>query len=260
MENCGIFDTHAHLDDEQFDNDREELIRALPSLGVTKVVNVGANMQTSRNSVELSEKFDHIYAAVGVHPSDTGDLTEDDIDTLKNYATNHKKVVAIGEIGLDYHYEDTVRDVQKIWFRRQMELAKDVKLPVILHLREAFEDALEIVKFYGKMPKNGVVHCFSGSVEFAREVLKLGYKIGVGGVVTFSNAKRLVSVVNEISLDDILIETDCPYMAPTPHRGERNDPSMTRFVVQKIAELKSIDVNEVIERTHKNALEFFSIK
>lgn len=259
MDNCGIFDSHVHLDDEQFDNDREELISALPSLGVTKVVNVGADMSSSAASVALADKYDFIYAAVGVHPHDCANVTYSDIDVLNAYVKNGKKTVAIGEIGLDYHYNDTLRDVQKTVFRMQMELAKNTDMPVILHIRDAFEDALGIMKYFGKMPANGVVHCFGGSLEFAHEVLALGYKIGIGGVVTFSNAKKLVSVTEAVSLDDILLETDCPYMAPTPYRGKRNDPSYAVLSAQKIAQIKHISVDDVIKVTHYNANRLFRI-
>ncbi len=255
----GLFDTHVHLDDEKFDNDREELIKALPSLGIAKVTNVGADIATSVNSVELSEKYNYIYASVGVHPSETADLAEKDIMFLESLAKEHKKVVAIGEIGLDYHWDDVPRDIQKKWFSRQMELARELSLPVILHLRDAYEDALEIMNYFGKMPENGVVHCFSGSPEFAECTRKLGYKIGVGGVLTFSNAKKLVNVVKNADISEILLETDCPYMAPVPHRGERNNPSLTKFVAEKISELKGIPVDNVIKATYLNAMEFYGI-
>lgn len=260
MDNLGIFDTHAHLDDERFDNDREELIQSLPLLGISRVVNVGADMKTSQNSVILANKYEHIYAAVGVHPHDSKNMTDGDLNILSSYAQNNKKVVAIGEIGLDYHYDNSPNDVQKKRFCDQMSLAIDLRLPVILHLRDAYEDSLEIMKYFGKLHKGGVVHCFGGSLEFANEVLKLGYKIGVGGVVTFSNAKKLVKVVSQVSLDNILTETDCPYMAPTPHRGERNEPSYTKLVVQKIAEIKGLNVDFVIKATYSNANAFFGIE
>lgn len=259
MTDYGIFDSHVHLDDERFDDDREELIQALPGLGVKRVVNIGANMQTSENTVNLANKYDYIYGAVGVHPHDSSQMCDEDIDTLAKMYNDNKKIVAIGEIGLDYYYDSSPRDVQKKRFYDQMALARDLSAPVVLHIRDAYEDALETLKFFGKMPKNGVVHCFSGSVEFAREVLKLGYKIGVGGVLTFSNAKKLVGVVQEVSMDDILIETDCPYMAPTPFRGQRNDPSKVLYVARKLSGLKGISEDEVIKITWNNANSFFGI-
>lgn len=259
MDNCGIFDTHVHLDDEKFDADREELIKVLPELGVIKMTNIGANMESSLNSVNLSQKYGHIYASVGVHPHVCNDMTENDLILLNSYVTDYNKTVAIGEIGLDYHYDNSPRDVQKKWFIKQMELAKNLNMPVVLHIREAYEDALEILKYFGKMPANGVVHCFSGSAEFANEVIKLGYMIGVGGVVTFSNAKKLVNVVKEVELDNILLETDCPYMAPTPHRGERNNPAYIQLVADKIAEIKDISRDFVVSRTYENANRFFRI-
>lgn len=259
MDNCGIFDSHVHLDDEQFDIDREELIQALPALGVAKTVNVGADMRSSGASIALADKYDFIYAAVGVHPHDCESVTEADYEVLYSYLSN-KKTVAIGEIGLDYHYDDSRRELQQQIFRRQMELARNAKMPVILHIRDAYEDALDIMKYFGKMPANGVVHCFSGSVEFAHEVLRLGYSIGIGGVVTFSNAKKLVAVTADVSLDNILLETDCPYMAPTPYRGKRNEPSYSLLSAQKIAQIKNISVDEVITATHYNADKLFRIK
>ncbi len=260
MSKYGIFDTHAHLDDERYDQDREELIAALPVLGVTKVVNIGADMLSSKNSVDLCEKYDYIYASVGVHPHVAKDMTDGDFDILSAYCKNHRKVVAIGEIGLDYHYDNSPRDVQKDIFSRQMAFARDLDFPVILHIREAYEDALEIMKFYGKMPKNGVVHCFGGSVEFAKEVLKLGYMIGIGGVLTFSNAKKLVEVAKNTDIADILLETDCPYMAPTPFRGQRNDPAKISFVAEKLSEIKGIPVDDIIDITHQNACKFYGIE
>ncbi len=259
MDNYGIFDTHVHLDDEQFDNDREELIKALPLSGISKVTNVGSSMATSLKSIQLAEKYDFIYAAVGVHPYDIVDMTNNDVEVLYNYTQQHKKVVAIGEIGLDYHYDNISRENQKKWFIKQMELAKNINLPVILHLRDAFEDSFDIIKYFGQMPKGGVVHCFSGSTEFAKEVIKLGYKIGVGGVVTFNNAKKLVNVVSDISLDDILIETDCPYMTPVPNRGKRNNPTYTKFVAEKIADIKKIPLKTIVKTTCYNSNLFFGI-
>ena len=259
MADYGLFDTHVHLDDERYDTDREELIAALPSLGVARAVNIGANMETSYNSVELSNKYDFIYASVGVHPHDSIEMRDEDMDTLTALCRDNKKVVAIGEIGLDYHYDNSPRDVQRKRFSDQMALARELEMPVVLHIREAYEDALEILKFYGKMPANGVVHCFSGSLEFAREVLKLGYKIGIGGVLTFSNAKKLVGVAREVDIKDILIETDCPYMAPTPFRGQRNDPAKVWHVADKLSDIKEISVDEIIRITYQNGNEFYRI-
>ncbi len=259
MEYYGIFDTHVHLDDERFDTDREELINALPSLGVVRVCNIGADMPSSLKTAELANKYDHIYGAVGVHPHEAKTLNEENLEMISRLATENRKIVAIGEIGLDYHYDLSPRDVQRYWFKRQMELAVELDMPVVLHIREAYEDALEIIKFFGKIPKNGVVHCFGGSVEFANEVLKFGYKIGIGGVVTFSNAKKLVNVTREVDIKDILLETDCPYMAPTPHRGERNNPAFSALAAEKIAEIKGLGAQEVIDITRENADLFYQI-
>ena len=259
MSNYGIFDSHVHLDDEKFDADREELIEALPSLGVTRMVNVGADMKSSLNSVELANKYDFIYAAVGVHPSDVTELNEKNLKAI-GQAAEHKKAVAVGEIGLDYYWdkEPQVQENQRYWFKRQLELAKEKDLPVIIHSRDAAEDTMQILKETPMREMPGVIHCYSYSVEMAREFLKMGYDIGVGGVLTFKNAKKLRAVVEEIPLERILLETDCPYMAPEPHRGERNSSLFIPYVVEKIAEIKSISTEEVLQTTNANAKKLFA--
>ena len=235
-----LFDSHAHLNDERFDEDREELINSLKSNGVELVLNPGACIETSKSSVELANKYDFIYAAVGVHPHDVGDMTEEDIKTLRKLATENDKVMAIGEIGLDYYYDNAPRDIQKQWFKRQIELANELKLPIIIHDRDAHGDTFEIIK-NTKSPEIGcVLHCYSGNVELAREYIKMGCYISIPGTVTFKNNKKTVEVVREIPLEYLLIETDSPYMAPVPHRGKRNDPSMVQFVADKIAQEKGI--------------------
>ena len=255
-----LFDSHAHLNDERFDEDREELISSLQEKGVDLVVNPGACIKTSIESIELANKYDFIYAAVGVHPHDVGELDDTAIDILRKLATENEKVVAIGEIGLDYYYDNYPREVQKEWFKKQIELANELKLPIIIHDRDAHGDTFEIIKNY-KSPEIGcVLHCYSGNVELAREYVKMGCYISLSGTVTFKNNKKTKEVAREIPLDRLLIETDSPYMAPTPHRGKRNDPSLVQFVADTIAIEKGISYEKVCEATKENAKRFFGIK
>lgn len=252
-----LFDTHAHFDDERFDKDRDAVIQSLKDFGVTNVVNIGADMQGSRDSIALSEKYDFIYATVGVHPSETGNMTEADIDELRQMS-KHPKVKAIGEIGLDYHYLDgTSPEVQKKWFIRQLELAKELEMPVVIHDRDSKGECLEILKAHNI--SNGVVHCYSGSAETAREILKLGMMISFTGVLTFKNARRAIEACAEIPIEHLMIETDCPYMAPEPHRGERNFSGYVEFVARKIAEIKGMTLEEVAAITTENAKRFYCI-
>ncbi len=253
-----LFDTHAHFDDEQFDKDRDEVLKSLKDFGVSNIVNIGADIKGSLDSVELAEKYPFVYATVGVHPSETGDLTEKDIDIIKKLAV-HPKVRAIGEIGLDYHYDDNAApDVQKKWFVRQLEVAKELSMPVVIHDRESKGECLSILKDRGI--SNGVVHCFSGSAETAKEILKLGMMISFTGVLTFKNAKKAVEACRLIPMDRLMIETDCPYMAPEPHRGKRNFSGYVEFVARKVAEIKGLTYEEVAEITTQNAKRFYGIK
>ncbi|MBS6025021.1 MAG: TatD family hydrolase [Paeniclostridium sordellii] len=255
-----LFDSHAHLNDERFDEDREELINSLKAKGVDLVLNPGACIETSKSSVELANKYDFIYAAVGVHPHDVGEMTEDDIETLRKLALENEKVKAIGEIGLDYYYDNSPREIQKKWFKRQIELANELKLPIIIHDRDAHGDTFEIIK-NTKSPEIGcVLHCYSGNVELAKEYVKMGCYISIPGTVTFKNNKKTREVAKEIPLEYLLIETDSPYMAPEPHRGKRNDPSLVQFVADKIAQQKGISYEQVCEATKENAKRFFNIK
>ena len=255
-----LFDSHAHLNDERFDGDREELINSLKAKGVDLVLNPGACIETSKSSVELANKYDFIYAAVGVHPHDVGEMTEDDIETLRKLALENEKVKAIGEIGLDYYYDNSPREIQKKWFKRQIELANELKLPIIIHDRDAHGDTFEIIK-NTKSPEIGcVLHCYSGNVELAKEYVKMGCYISIPGTVTFKNNKKTREVAKEIPLEYLLIETDSPYMAPEPHRGKRNDPSLVQFVADKIAQEKGISYEQVCEATKENAKRFFNIK
>jgi TatD DNase family protein len=255
-----LFDSHAHLNDERFEEDREELISSLKDKGVDLVLNPGACIETSKSSVELANKYDFIYAAVGVHPHDVGEMTEEDIKTLRKLALENDKVMAIGEIGLDYYYDNSPREIQKQWFKRQIELANELKLPIIIHDRDAHGDTFEIIK-NTKSPEIGcVLHCYSGNVELAKEYVKMGCYISIPGTVTFKNNKKTREVAKEIPLEYLLIETDSPYMAPEPHRGKRNDPSLVQFVADKIAQEKGISYEQVCEATKENAKKLFNIK
>ena len=254
-----LFDTHAHFDDERFDADRDDVLRSLKNFNVGNIINIGSSMKTSKSSVYIADKYDFAYASVGVHPSETGELCEDDMNILKELAA-HPKVKAIGEIGLDYHYlpDDVDPDTQKKWFVRQLDLAGELNLPVIIHDRDSKGECLEILK--QKKISNGVVHCFSGSAETAKEILKLGMMISFTGVITFKNARKAVEACSCIPLDRLMIETDCPYMAPEPHRGERNFSGYVEFVARKIAEIKNISYEDIVEITEKNARRFFGIE
>lgn len=252
-----IFETHAHYDDKQFDGDREEVLTSMAQAGVDTIVNIGADLKGSAASVELAAAYPFIYAAVGVHPDRVGELNPQSFETLKQLSDN-KKVVAIGEIGLDYHWDTHPREMQKEWFLKQLELARQKQLPVVIHSREATNDTLDIIKEHGRDLK-GVIHCFSGSVEVAREYVKLGYYIGVGGVVTFKNGRMLKEVVLDTPLSHLVIETDCPYLSPEPNRGKRNDSMNLEYIAKEIASIKAISYQEVLEATHKNGRELYGI-
>ena len=252
-----IFETHAHYDDEVFNEVRGQLLAGLPEKGIGRVINVGASIETTRTTLALAEAYDYIYAAVGVHPSDIDGLNEETYSWLKEQ-TAHPKTVAVGEIGLDYYWDNEPREVQKKWFIRQLELARELDLPVLIHSREAAADTMEIMKEHAK-GLSGVIHCYSYSKEMAQEYIKMGFYIGVGGVVTFKNAKKLKEVVENIPLTSIVLETDCPYMAPEPNRGKRNNSAYIRYVAEKIAELKGITYEEVVEQTEKNARDMYRL-
>ncbi len=253
-----IFDTHAHYDDKQFDEDRDELLNSMAAMGVNTIVNVGASFKGCRRALELAEKYPFMYAAVGIHPDEAGFLNEDTFAELKGWCRGDK-VVAVGEIGLDYYWDTEPRDLQKKWFVRQLELAREMGLPVNIHSRDAAEDTFRIIKEHAEgIP--GIIHCFSGSRELASEYVKLGFYIGVGGVVTFKNGKKLKQVVKEISLSNIVLETDCPYLAPEPYRGKRNHSGYIKYIAQEVAGLKGITYEEVIEETEKNARAVYGLK
>ena len=251
-----FFDTHAHYDDEAFDADRDEVLSSLPSKGVSLVLNPASNMVSAAKSIALSEKYDYIYAAVGVHPEDAETMREGDIAALMEMA-KHPKVKAIGEIGLDYHYDGTQKDLQKKILYDQLCLAEEIKLPVIIHERDACADTLDILRSFKNV--RGVVHCFSGSWETAKIILNMGWNISFTGVVTFKNAKTAPEVAMRMPADRIMIETDSPYMAPVPLRGKRNDSSNLVHICGKIADLRGISLEEAAALTMQNGRDFFGI-
>lgn len=257
MTETRIFDSHAHYDDTQFDPDRETLLgETLPQKGVCGVLNMGADLQSCYHTVRLTETYDYIYGAVGIHPECAANLPADWLKTLETL-TKHDKIVAIGEIGLDYHWLDACpKDIQNQVFAQQLTLAARLQLPVVIHDREAHGDTLSYLHQY--KPK-GVLHCFSGSVEMAREVIKLGLYIGLGGVVTFKNARHAAQVAAEIPLERLLLETDAPYMAPEPFRGKRNDSSLIRYVADKIAQLRGLTPQQVLRAAEENTRRLFQI-
>lgn len=254
-----IFETHAHYDDDKFTEDRDELIMAVHESGVHPIINVGASIHSTQTTLELAKRYPFIYAAVGVHPSDVADLNEDTFAWLKEQ-TAYEKTVAVGEIGLDYYWdkEADVQEKQRYWFGRQLQLAREAGLPVIIHSRDAAADTLQVMRDNHAETIPGVIHCYSYSPELAQEFVRMGYYIGVGGVVTFKNAKKLVETVQTIPMERILLETDSPYMAPEPHRGTRNDSRNIPYVIAKIAELKGITSQEVERITEENAYRLFA--
>ena len=253
-----IFETHSHYDDSAFDDDREELLSSLKSAGVGIVVNSGASLDGCRRTIELTEKYPFIYGTLGVHPDEVGELNEETFFWLKEQLMR-PKIVAVGEIGLDYYWDKESHELQKEWFKKQMELAKEVDLPVIVHSREAAQDTFDLIKSEHAGTTGGVIHCFSGSKEMAKEYIKMGYYIGVGGVVTFKNARVLKEVVESIPLERILTETDCPYLAPVPFRGKRNCSAYISYVLDMIAELKGISREEAEQVTYENARNMYRI-
>ena len=251
-----LFDTHAHMNDRAFDTDRQELLESLPGQGVGLVMNPGCNLEDSRLSVELAQAYPFIYAAVGSHPDSADEVNETVIEEYRKLCQN-EKVKAIGEIGLDYHYEDIPRELQKKAFVMQMELAKEVGLPVIVHERDAHEDGMAIVKAYPEV--TGVVHCYSGSAEMARQLVDLGWYIGFTGVLTFKNARKAIETAESIPLDRIVLETDCPYMAPEPFRGKRNHPGYLYRMAEKLAEIRGVSVEEIHAITTENGKRLYRI-
>lgn len=254
-----IFESHAHYEDARFDEDREALLKSFPQNGINYVINVGSSLKTTKQSILLAEQYDFIYAAAGVHPEETAELNEENFAWLCEQMKK-QKVVAVGEIGLDYHWDEPERSVQKQWFERQIALARQVSLPMIIHSRDAAKDTLDIMKACKAEEAGGVIHCFSYGVEMAREYLNMGFYIGIGGVVTFKNAKKLKEVAEYVPLDRILLETDCPYMAPEPHRGKRNSSLYLTYVAEKLADIKGVDVEKVYEKTRENGKRMYRIE
>jgi len=250
-----LFDTHAHYDFEQFNEDREALISSLNENNISLVLNVGSDMRGSYASVVLSKKYPFIYASVGVHPHSASEMTDNDLILLEKLSAN-EKVVAIGEIGLDYHYEHSPKDIQKKRFKDQLDLATKINKPVIIHCREATEDCMNIIR---KSTAKGVFHCFSGSLEMAKQLIELGFYISFTGVITFSNAKKFDEIIKWLPLEKIFIETDCPYLAPEPFRGKRNSSLYVYRVAEKIAQIKGITFEDVANITKQNAMKFFNI-
>lgn len=251
-----IFDTHAHYNDKAFDEDRTNLLDSFYESGILGVINCGTDINSSKKSIELSEKYDFIYSAVGFHPEDINKADENYLSEIK-MLSEHKKCVAIGEIGLDYYWVKDNKEEQKRFFTEQIILANEINLPVIIHSRDAHNDTLEILKKY---KPQGVLHCFSGSVEIMNEALKLGLYIGLGGAVTFKNARVPLEVAEKLPLQRLLLETDCPYMTPVPHRGKRNQSTYISFVAEKIAVVKNISKEEVLTTANKNAFNLFGIQ
>lgn len=252
-----IFDTHAHYDDGQFDTDREELLGAMEAGGVGTIVDAGSTLESWDKILELTERYPFIYGAIGIHPDEAGTLDEAGMERMAKLLDGDK-IVAVGEIGLDYYWDKENHDVQKHWFIRQLDMAREKQMPVIIHSREAAADTMDIMKQHASDMK-AVIHCYSYSAEMAKEYVKMGYYIGVGGVVTFKNAKKLKQVVQEIPLERILLETDCPYLAPVPFRGKRNSSLNLPYVAEAIAELKGTTAEEVIQQTEKNARELYGL-
>lgn len=252
-----IFDTHAHMDDRAFDADREALLSGYPEQGVALVMNPGCSLESSRNAVAIAEKFDHVYAAVGSHPDAADEVNDAVLEEYRMLCKLHPKIKAIGEIGIDYHYEDIPRELQKKAFIAQLELAQELDLPVIVHERDAHEDGLAIVRQFPKV--KGVFHCFSGSAELARQLTDMGWYIGFTGVLTFKNARRAIEAAQAIPLDRIVIETDCPYMAPEPFRGRRNHPGYLYRMAEKLAEIRGITAEEAARITLENGKRLYRI-
>ena len=252
-----LIDVHAHYDDKRFDADRHETIVAVKQSGVDIIINSGANIKSSRSSAALADKYDFIYATAGVHPHDAERTPADTLDILAGLLKN-KKVVAVGEIGLDFFRNFSGKDAQRAWFRKQMDFAAEMKYPAVIHDRDAHAECLAMAKEYEGRVK-GVFHCYAGSAEMARELVRLGYMMSFGGVVTFENARVCREVIKALPLEYILLETDCPYLTPHPYRGRRNDSSNLPLTAQKIAEIKNVAIEEVISKTGENAVRCFNI-
>lgn len=251
-----IFDTHAHYDDDAFDEDREQLLASMQPGGVGGIVNIGASMSSSKTTVSLTEVYPFVYGAVGVHPNEVGDMTDADLAQLRQWCSL-PKIVALGEIGLDYYYDEPPRDIQKHWFEAQAELARQLKLPLVIHSRDAAKDTLDMMKALNMAEIGGVVHCYSYTKEVAREILDMDFYFGIGGVLTFNNAKKLKEAVEYIPMEKIVLETDCPYLSPVPYRGKRNSSLNIQYVVQAMSEIKGISPEEIERITWENAFRLY---
>lgn len=253
-----IFDTHAHYDDSAFDEDRDEILSNMLMQNVGKIVNIGASLRTCRQTIELVAKYEDFYGVIGVHPSDTDELNDENFKELEEMLS-HDRIVAVGEIGLDYHYDDTNKEIQQKWFIRQLELARKCKLPVVIHSRDAAKDTIDIMREQRANEIGGVVHCYSYSKEQAKEYLDMGFFFGIGGVLTFKNARKLVETVEYLPMEVMVLETDCPYLSPEPFRGKRNDSRNIQYVISKIAEIKGLSREEVEEITWDNACRLYRL-
>lgn len=254
-----IFDTHAHYDDEAFDEDRDSLLKSLPENGIESAVNVSSNIASVQATLALIKKYPFLYGAVGIHPNETGELDESRFQWLEQM-TQMPKVVAVGEIGLDYYWDEPEREIQKEWFVRQLNMARKVKLPVIIHSRDAAQDTLDIMKGEKSWEIGGVIHCFSYGKEIAKEYLDMGFFLGIGGVLTFQNGKKLKEVAEYAPLEQIVLETDCPYLSPVPNRGRRNSSLNLPYVVKALADIRHISKQEVIDITNQNAKRLYRIQ
>lgn len=252
-----IIDTHAHYDDHAFDGDREALLGSMQETGVGRIINSGSSMETCKRTLELMEQYDFVYGMMGIHPCECENLTEEDMVWLRQMVS-HEKCVAVGEIGLDYYWDEPDRELQRKWFVRQMQLAREVKLPICIHSRDAAQETADLMKAEHVEDLGGVIHCYSYSREMAKIFLDMGFYFGVGGVVTFNNGRKLKEVVEYLPMDRILLETDCPYLAPVPFRGKRNDSGKLTYVVDMIAQIKGITAEEVQEITRKNAQRLYT--
>ncbi|MDN4527432.1 TatD family hydrolase [Fictibacillus fluitans] len=253
-----MFDTHAHLNAIQFEEDLEDVIQRALDEGISHIVVVGFDQPTIKGALKLADTYDFIYAAVGWHPVDAVDMTPEDLQWIEELA-DHPKVVAIGEMGLDYHWDKSPKDVQKRVFRQQIQLAKKVRLPIIIHNRDATQDVVDILREEGAEEVGGIMHCYSGSLEVAKECMDMNFYISFGGPVTFKNAKKPKEVAKEIPIDRLLIETDCPYLSPHPLRGKRNEPSYVKYVAEAIAELREMPLEALVKKTTENAKRLYQI-
>lgn len=252
------FDSHAHYDDSRFKKDREYLLANLPGQGVSNIINIGACLDSSRASIALAERYPYIHAAAGIHPHEVSTMQDSDIEALTQLVSATNRLVAIGEIGLDFHYDNSPRDVQRHWFTNQLVLARSLDMPVVIHSRDAAAETMKIIKDSGV--KKGVMHCYSGHLPMALEYIEMGYYISISGVVTYKNAEKTKEVAAKIPLQNMLIETDAPYLPPVPFRGKRNDSSLLKYVAEEIAALRGITPEEVAETTSENAKMLFGVQ